>query len=61
MPTTVTGSSADINGTSEMSIGRVYSGSRYFGGNLANTMVYNKALSQAEVTQNYNAEKSRFL
>ena len=61
MPTTVTGSSANIGGTSEMSIGRVFSGSRYLGGNLANTMIYNKALSQAEVTQNYNAEKSRFL
>jgi hypothetical protein len=60
MPTTVTGSSANINNTSEMSIGRVYSGSRDLGGNLANIMVYNKALSQAEILQNYNAQKSRF-
>jgi|SaaInlStandDraft_1057018.scaffolds.fasta_scaffold11550_3 hypothetical protein len=61
MPTTVTGSSANIAGTSEMSIGRVYSGSRYLGGNLSNTMVYNKALSQAEISQNYNAQKNRFI
>ena len=36
-----------------------------FSGNLwsgimANVMIYNKGLSQAEVTQNYNAQKSRF-
>jgi len=30
------------------------------GGSLANVKVYNKELSQAEVTQNYNAMKSRF-
>ena len=29
-------------------------------GNLANTFIYNKQLTQAEITQNYNAQKSRF-
>lgn len=31
-----------------------------FCGNIANTMLHNRALSQTEVTQNYNALKSRF-
>ena len=34
--------------------------SRYFKGNIATSMIYNRALSQAEITQNYNALKSRF-
>jgi len=32
----------------------------YFQGNISNYAVYNRALSQAEITQNYNALKSRF-
>jgi hypothetical protein len=31
-----------------------------FYGNIANTQIYNRALSQSEITQNYNATKSRF-
>jgi hypothetical protein len=34
--------------------------SEYFSGNLGNTLVYNRALSTAEVLQNYNAQKTRF-
>jgi len=60
MPTTVTGSSSNVSGTSEMSIGRAYSGDRDLGGYVATTDVYNKALTSAEVLQNYNAVKSRF-
>ena len=33
---------------------------RYYKGNLANTLIYNYALSASEITQNYNAQKSRF-
>jgi hypothetical protein len=32
----------------------------YLQGNIYNTQIYNRALTQAEVTQNYNALKSRF-
>jgi len=60
MPTTVTGSTANISSTTEMSIGRAYSGDRDLGGYVATTDVYNRALSSAEVTQNYNAIKGRF-
>jgi len=33
---------------------------RYFNGRISGTQVYNRALSAAEVLQNYNATKSRF-
>jgi hypothetical protein len=32
----------------------------YFNGNIGQTMVYNRALTSTEVTQNFNATKSRF-
>ena len=32
----------------------------YFNGNIGQTMVYNRALSATEITQNYNATKGRF-
>jgi len=35
-------------------------GSQLLNGNLANTFIYNKQLTQAEITQNFNAQKSRF-
>lgn len=35
-------------------------GSRYLNGNVAVAMVYTRALSATEITQNYNALKSRF-
>ena len=60
MPTTVTGSASNVTSTTEVSIGRVYSGDRNLGGYVATTDVYNRALSSAEVTQNYNAIKGRF-
>jgi hypothetical protein len=34
--------------------------SNYFGGNIANLHVYNRAISPEEAKQNYNATKSRF-
>ena len=35
-------------------------GGSYFNGNIANTHIYNRALSATEITQNYNALKPRF-
>jgi hypothetical protein len=35
-------------------------GTRFFTGDIANAMVYNRALSQQEILQNYNALKSRY-
>ena len=32
----------------------------FFNGNIANTQIYNRALSATEIAQNYNAQKSRF-
>jgi len=60
MPTTVTGSTSNVSNTTEVSIGRAYSGDRDLGGYVATTDVYNRALSLTEVTQNYNALKGRF-
>jgi hypothetical protein len=33
---------------------------RYFTGGISNTQIYNRALSAAEIAQNYNAQKSRY-
>jgi hypothetical protein len=33
---------------------------QYWAGKLANNLIYNRELTQTEVTQNYNAQKSRF-
>ncbi len=37
-----------------------YGSHRYFKGNISNTSLYNRALSPAEILQNYNATKGRF-
>jgi len=39
---------------------RIGGGADYSKGNISNTQIYNRALSAAEITQNYNAQKSRF-
>jgi hypothetical protein len=44
------------NGISIASLG----GSYYMNGNIASTQIYNKALTDSEVLQNYNATKQRF-
>ena len=33
----------------------------FFDGNIANTIIYNRAITAAEVLQNFNAQKNRFL
>ena len=41
-------------------IGMWQAGSRYFNGNISSVRLYNRALSQNEVRENYNASKARF-
>jgi hypothetical protein len=54
--TSSTGGSAGING---MEIGRQYNGTEYSSGSVAFIMIYNRVLSPAEVTQNYDVLKSK--
>ena len=35
-------------------------GGQYFGGNISNSKIYNRALTAAEIQQNFNATRSRF-
>ena len=53
---------SDVNiTTNTLQIGRFFSGpSRYFNGNIAQVSIYNRALSAAEVAQNYDALKVRY-
>jgi hypothetical protein len=50
--------SIGTNGTNPYLIGGW--GLEHFNGNISNIKLYNRALSAAEVLQNYNAQKSRF-
>ena len=43
-----------------ISIGSGFNASRYFKGNIATTQIYNRALSAAEIQQNFNATRGRF-
>jgi hypothetical protein len=58
--TGTTSSTTNISSASTMSLGRVYSGDRYFNGNIADLKIYNRGLTAEEVLQNFNAQKSRF-
>ena len=55
---TRTGSTNDF---SIRTIGWSYSNGYAFSGNISNTLIYNTALTDAEVLQNYNAQKNRFI
>jgi hypothetical protein len=44
---------------SPLIVGRLDS-TRWFNGKINNVSVYNRALTQTEITQNFNAQKSRF-
>jgi hypothetical protein len=46
------------NATQTLQIGR--RDSNYFGGRISNTKIYNRALTTAEVTQNFNALRGRY-
>ena len=55
------GSGFTYTGTGPLIIGRQGElASEYFDGNIGNVLIYNKALSAAEVAQNYEAQKSKF-
>jgi hypothetical protein len=43
-----------------ISIGSGFDVNRYFKGNISIVQIYNRALTQSEVTQNFNATKGRF-
>jgi hypothetical protein len=47
-----------VTGTLDITIGSGYAG--YFGGSIYVVQVYNRALSAAEVTQNFNALRTRY-
>lgn len=49
-----------INGNSNLWVGRRPGGSFPFSGNIAMVKLYDRALSQSEITQNYNTTKGRF-
>jgi hypothetical protein len=42
-------------------LGRQVNGSEYWEGNIAQVSIYNRALTAAEITQNYNALKRRYV
>ena len=48
------------NSSTNLEIGRGGGGSYNWSGNIAQTQIYNRALSAEEVTQNFNALRSRF-
>jgi hypothetical protein len=52
--------SGALTANSNIAIGGNTLDSRYFNGKIANTQIYNRALTATEVQQNYNATKSRF-
>lgn len=49
-----------INSTSNLTVGNDTTYGVYFAGNIPLVSFYNRALSQAEITQNFNALRSRF-
>jgi len=52
------GNTSDLKPTSEMRIGLAQYGNHY--GNISNVQIYNRALTEAEIKQNYNALKGRY-
>jgi hypothetical protein len=55
------GSGFSYTGTGPLILGRQGElASEYFGGNISNVLIYNKALSATEIAQNYEAQKSKF-
>jgi hypothetical protein len=59
-PTAGTGTSTWSATNSNPRLGAWYNGSFPFNGSIATTQIYNRALSDAEILQNYNATKTRF-
>ena len=56
---TTSGGPVTLNSTQSLTIGRRVQGN-YYDGNIAQVSIYNKALTAAEVAQNYNATRGRY-
>ena len=56
--TTTTSGTAGPNG---FTLGRYYGGAEWGTGTITVLLVYNRVLTEAEITQNYNAQKHRFV
>jgi hypothetical protein len=57
---TLNTSKVDVSNTFDLQIARSSYTSRFFSGNISNASIYNRALTTAEVLQNFNATRSRF-
>jgi len=55
-----TSSTANISACSDMGVGKVYSTDRFSDGVIPVVKVYNKTLTQNEITKNFNSIKKRF-
>ena len=55
------GRTSTIPALTVVNLGRFYTALYYNNGKMANALIYDTALSATEVTQNYNAQKSRFI
>lgn len=53
-------SNRTVNFTNDLRLGGLNGGTEYFNGNTAFLQIYNRALSESEILQNYNATKLRF-
>ena len=58
---TSSGGPVTLNSSEPLTIGRRHSGDpKYFLGNIASTQMYNRALTAAEINQNFQATRARF-
>ena len=55
------GRSSTIPAMTVVNLGRFYTALYYNNGKMANALIYDTALTEAEVLQNYNAQKNRFI
>ena len=58
--TATTSSTANISAADNVSVGKVYSSSRHFDGEIPVLKVYNRTLTSNEILKNYNTYKNRF-
>ena len=49
-----------LTSSTNMRIGAIQVNNNFFSGSIANTQIYNRALSAQEILQNHNSQKSRF-
>ena len=57
---TATGGTNSLTAPPGLRIGSIQTGVQFFSGSIASVQIHNRALSAAEVVQNYNALQSRF-